>query len=127
MNSLLGVSLFLALAQTGLPLPTLEVRPSTANVSIGEKFQVTLEARGASTTTYEFPKEINSGAVELIQPRPAGPMASVAVYDAQVFALGDEGRIPEIEVLYKLSDGTTGSLKSVPFPLNVVSSLDPND
>ena len=127
MKSFLGISLFLALAQAGLPLPTLEVRPSTSNVSIGERFQVTLEARGASTTTFEFPREINTGSVELTQSRPLSAMASTAVYDAQVFALGSEARIPEIEVHYKLSDGSTGSVKSPPFALNVISTLDPSD
>ncbi len=127
MKSLLGISVFLALAQAGLPLPTLEVRPSTSNVSIGERFQVTLEARGASTTTFEFPREINTGSVELTQSRPLSAMASTAVYDAQVFTLGSEARIPEIEVQYKLSDGSTGSVKSPPFPLNVISTLDPSD
>jgi hypothetical protein len=122
-----GVGLFLTLAQAGLPLPTLEVRPSTSNVSIGERFQVTLEARGESTATYEFPKEVNSGSVELILSRPLSAMASIAVYEAQVFALGSEGRVPEIEVQYTLPDGATGIVKSAPIPLNVISTLDPND
>lgn len=127
MKLFLGVSLFLSLAQAGLPHPSLEARPSTSNISIGERFQVTLETRGASTTTYEFPREINTGSVELIQSRPAGAMATTVVYDAQVFALGSEARIPEIEVRYKLADGASGIVKSPPVPLNVISALDPSD
>ena len=123
----LATSLLLLLAQAGVLTPTLEVRPSTANISIGEKFQVTVQARGSSGTTYEFPKEIRTGAVELIQSQPVAAQAGVAVYDAQVFAIGNDGRIPEIEIQYKSLDGATGSVKSVPVPLNVVSALDPKD
>ena len=50
--SFLGISFLLALAQTGAPTPVLEVRPSTSNVSIGERFQVTVEVLGPSETTY---------------------------------------------------------------------------
>lgn len=125
MKPFLGVSIFLALAQAGVSTPTLEVRPGASNVSIGERFQVTVEAHGSRGTTYEFPKEISTGAVELIQSQPVA--AGVAVYDAQVFAIGNEGRIPEIEVQYKLPDGATGSVKSAPFPLNLVSTLDPKE
>lgn len=127
MKSFLGVSLFLALAQASVQAPVLEVRPSTANVSIGERFQVTLEARGPSGTAWEFPKQINDGSVELIQSNPATALANSVTYDAQVFAIGADGRIPEIEVRYKSADGSMGSVKSAPVPLNVVSTLDPND
>ena len=123
----LAISLLLLLAQAGVLTPTLEVRPSTANISIGEKFQVTVEARGSSGTTFEFPKEISTGSVELIQSQPVPALAGVAVYDAQAFAIGKDGRIPEIEIQYKLPDGATGSVKSVPVSLNVVSTLDPKD
>jgi hypothetical protein len=126
-KTLLGFSLALALAQADASTPTIEVRPSTANVSIGERFQVTVEARGPSGTTYDFPREISTGAVQLVLSRPATAVTSVAVYDAQVFAIGEEGRIPEIEVPYKTLDGGAGSIKSAPAPLNIVSSLDPND
>lgn len=127
MKSFLGISLFLALAQAGVSGSVIEVRPSTANVSVGERFQVVVEARGPSGTAWEFPKQINDGSVELIQSNPSTALANSVTYDAQVFAIGAEGRIPEIEVGYKAADGSTGSIKSAPFPLNVVSTLDPND
>jgi hypothetical protein len=127
LNLALGFSLFLILAQGGLPVPVVEVHPSTANVSIGERFQVTVEVKGDPTTTFEFPGELSTSAVEMKLSRPVSRMASTAVYDAQVFALGAEARIPEIEVRYRSGDGTEGVVKSAPVPLNVISSLDPNE
>lgn len=127
MKSFLGISLYLALAQAGVQGPVIEVRPSTANVSIGERFQVVVEARGPNGTAWEFPKQINDGSVELIQSNPSTALANSVTYDAQVFAIGAEGRIPEIEVPYQAADGARGSVKSAPVPLNVVSTLDPND
>ena len=127
MKSFLGISIFLALAQALVQGPILEVRPSAANVSIGERFQVVVEARGPNGTAWEFPKQINDGSVELIQSNPSTALANRVTYDAQVFAIGAEGRIPEIEVPYQAADGSTGSVKSAPVPLNVVSTLDPNE
>ncbi len=119
-------SLFLALAQALVPPPTIEVRPSTANVSVGERFQVTVELRGPAGTTYAFPKEISDGSVELVQAQP--PTADgVAVYNAQVFAVGEQGRIPEIEIRYTAPGGLKGSAKSAAVPLNIVSTLDPKE
>lgn len=108
-------------------VPTIEVRPGTANISVGERFQVTVEASGPSGTTYEFPKEIRDGSVELIQSDPTGALAQKVTYDAQVFALGANARIPGIEIRYRTQDGAEGSVKSAPVPLNVVSTLDPSD
>jgi hypothetical protein len=127
MKSAFGVSLFLALAQAAVPPAVIEVRPSTGNVSIGERFQVVVEARGASGLAFEFPKQINDGAVELILSNPSTSLANTVTYDAQVFAIGAEARIPEIEVPYKAPDGSSGTTRSKAFPLNVVSTLDPND
>ena len=126
MKSVLGVLLYLAIAQASAPVPTIEVRPRTTNVSIGEKFEVTVELRGPRGATYDFPREISDGSVELIQSQP--PTADgVAVYNAQVFAMGTDGRIPEIEIQYTSPDGSKGSVKSAPVLLNVVSTLDPNE
>jgi len=127
MKSIFPVSLFLALAQAGAPPAVIEVRPSTANVSIGERFQVVVDARGPDGTSFEFPKQINDGAVELIQTNPSTALANSVTYDAQIFAIGADARIPEIEIPYKAADGSSGTIKSKPFPLNVVSTLDPND
>src|SRR5262245_15502318 len=127
MKSVFGVSIFLALAQAAVPPAVIEVRPSTANVSVGERFQVVVEARGPSGVSFEFPKQTNDGAVELIQSNPSTALANSVTYDAQVFAIGADARIPEIEVPYKGADGSSGTVKSKAFLLNVVSSLDPND
>ncbi len=97
MKVFLSISLYLAWAQAAGLVPTIEVRPSSSNVSIGEKFKVTVELRGLSGTSYDFPKEISDGSVELILSRES-PASSVAVYDAQVFAIGRDARIPQIQV-----------------------------
>jgi hypothetical protein len=126
-KAILGLSFLLGLAQAGVVTPQIQVRPSTTNVSIGERFQVTVEANGPSGTRFEFPREVTTGSVELVQSQPTSARAGVVVYDAQIFALGQEASIPEIEIQYKTSDGSTGSVKSAPVPINVVSTLDPNE
>ncbi|MEO6400421.1 MAG: hypothetical protein ABIP62_00250, partial [Vicinamibacteria bacterium] len=123
----LPASLLLGLLQAGLTAPTIEVRPSTSNVSVGEKFQITLEVHGTSGIAYEFPKGLSTGSVELTPSRVGAAQAEVAVYDAQIFAVGDDAQIPEIEVQFKRTDGSTGSVKTAPFRLNVISSLSPNE
>jgi hypothetical protein len=125
--SLLGASLALILAQGGGPAPTLEVRPSATNVSIGERFQVTVEARGPRGMAFEFPREISNGSVALVQSNPSTALANVVTYDAQVFAIGADAKLPPIEIPYRSADGASGTAKSEPVPLNVVSTLDPND
>lgn len=126
MTMTFGLSLLLSLAQAGPLVPTVAVKLGASNVSIGERFQVSVAAQGPSRAKYEFPKRVNNGSVELTQSR-AATTATVAVYDAQVFAIGKEAEIPEIEVRFKLEDGADGSVKSAPVPLHVVSTLDPND
>lgn len=130
MKFLLGSLLYFALAQADIPAPsapTIEVRASTTNVSIGERFQVTVELRGPDGATYDFPKEIIDASVELIKAEAAQPLARIAVYDTQVFALDSQARIPEITIPYALPDGSKGSVKSAPLALNIVSTLDPNE
>jgi hypothetical protein len=65
--------------------------------------------------------------MELTLSRTAATTAAEAVYDAQLFAIGKDGRIPAIEVQYRRPDGSTGTITSAPVSLNVVSTLDPND
>lgn len=127
MISLLGASWVLVLAQAGSPRPIIDVRPSTTNVAIGERFQVTVEARGPNGLTFEFPRQISDGSVELIQSNPSTALANVVTYDAQVFALGADAKLPPIEIPYRSTDGGAGTARSEPVPLNVVSTLDPND
>lgn len=117
----------LLLAQASTSVPTIEVRPSSSNVSVGERFQITLEAHGPSGTTYEFPKAISTGAVDLSLTPSGGGRAESAVYVAQIFAMGEEAQVPEIEVQYRNADGKTGSARSTPFRLNIVPTLDPKE
>jgi len=123
----IAASLLLLLAQAGIVAPTVEVRPSTINVAVGERFQVTVETKGAGGLVYEFPGEVSSGSVELVQSNRSSALANRVTYDAQIFAIGAEGRIPEIEIRYRSKDGSEGSIKSAPVPMNVVSTLDPNE
>lgn len=127
MTPFLGLSFLLLLAQGAVLTPRLEVRPSTSHVSIGERFQVIVEVLGPSGISYDFPKEISNGSVELIQSRPSTTHEGVAVYDAQVFDIGDGGRIPEIEIPYKSPDGALGLVRSSAVPINIISTLDPNE
>ena len=120
-------SLVLMLAQAVTVTPTVEVRPSSVNVGVGERFQVTVEAAGPVGTTFEFPGEVNDGSVELVQKNRSSALANQVTYDAQIFAVGAAGRIPEIEIRYRSKDGSEGSIKSTAIPMNVVSSLDPNE
>jgi len=119
-----GLAVALLLAQAQTPTPAIEVRPSSTNVSIGERFQVVVELRGPTGVTYDFPNEISDGSVDLIQNR-SSSTAESAVYDAQVFAIGESGRIPEIEIQYRAQDGTQGTVRSRAIPLNIVSTIDP--
>ena len=119
--------LLLGIAPSASAQPTVEVRPATANVSIGEKFGVTVQVHGSAGTTYQFPTRIGDGSVELVLPRPATRLSEEVVYEAQVFALGAEARIPEIEIPYTTAEGTTGAAKSAAIALNVISVIDPKD
>ena len=126
MNWLPSLILPCLLAQSIGPVPTMEVRPKAANIAVGEKFEVEVQLRGPAGTTYEFPKEISDGAVELIHSR-NNSTAERGSYEAQVFAIGEAARIPEIVIQYRSPDGSSGSVKSAPVPLNVVSTLDPSE
>lgn len=107
--------------------PTIDVRPSSANVSIGEKFRVTLEAHGSRGLVYEFPKTISDGKIEMIQAPALSASPDSAVYETQLFALGRDARIPPIEVAYSAADGSRGVVETAAVPLNPVSTLDPNE
>jgi hypothetical protein len=70
---------------------------------------------------------VSGGPVELVLSNPSSALANEVTYDAQVFAIGAEARIPEIEIRYKATDGSEGSVKSAPAAFNVVSTLDPSE
>lgn len=107
--------------------PTIDVRPSSANISIGEKFRVTLEAHGSRGLAYEFPRTISDGKIEMIQAPALSTSPDSAVYETQLFALGSDARIPPIEVAYAAPDGSRGVVETAAVPLNPVSTLDPNE
>ena len=130
MSSLRSVPLAFALLLSlgaAAPPPSIDVRPSTTNVTLGERFRVILEARSAPGVSFEFPKQVNEGSIELTAATPPSPRSNEMVYDAQLFAIGADARIPEIEVRYRERDGSNGSVKSPIVRLNVVSTLDAND
>lgn len=116
-------ALLLSLTQVHPSAPTVTVRLSTSNVSVGERFQVTVAASGPRGTTWEFPKEVSDGATELTLSRNPATTASTGIYDAQAFAVGPDVRVPEIRVAYTLADASTGTITSTPVPLNVISSI----
>lgn len=121
------LALALLLGPTDDPAPTVEVRPASANVSIGERFRVTLEAHGPRGISYDFPKNISNGNIEMIQAPALSATGDSAVYETQLFALGKDAQIPAIEVPFASADGTRGAVTTEPLALNPVSTLDPND
>ena len=119
------------------PAPTAEgpvrvtVTPSKSDVTVGETFTLELRATGPEGTTYTFPGEASSDALELRTPTaPAaggGASAPPAApgthrYEAAVFTLG-RAEVPSIPVRYRLPDGTTGEASSAPLTLRVLSLL----
>ncbi len=108
-------------------LPTVDVRPSSTNVSIGEKFRVTLEVHGPRGLKYDFPRNISDGNIEMIQAPVQSASPDSAVYETQLFALGSDARIPPIQVSYTSADGSGGVVETAPITLNPVSALDPSE
>lgn len=121
------LALAFLLGQADGPAPTVEVRPASANVSIGERFRVTLEAHGPRGVSYEFPKNISNGNIEMTQAPALSATGESAVYETQLFALGKDAQIPAIDVPFVASDGTSGVVTTEPLALNPVSALDPTD
>lgn len=122
-----GAFALLLLASADGSAPTVDVRPASANVSIGERFRVTLQAHGPNGLRYDFPKTVSNGNIEMIESRTASASSDTAVYEAQLFALGKDAQIPPIEVGYTDADGTPHVVATEPVPLNLVSTLDPNE
>lgn len=117
--------LLLALLQAA-PEVSVEARPRKAEVGVGERFGVELVAKGPAGTTWTFPAEISDERVELRAPTPSPsatpPAPGTQVYEAAVFTL-EEPKLPEIEVKYRLPDGTEGVARSAAVPLKIVSAL----
>lgn len=117
------VALVMALlAATAAAQPvTVTARAAVTEVSVGQRFTVTLEASGPAGTTWTFPAEAGDEKVAL---RAAGqPAGSGAfVYEAAAFSLG-EVAVPGLTAKYRLPDGTEGEARSEPIPLQIVSLL----
>jgi hypothetical protein len=100
---------------------------SKAEVTVGEAFTVEVRATGPAGTTFTFPGEATSDALELRTGAPdpgAGAPREPGThrYEAAVFALG-EVEIPPVPVRYRLPDGTEGEASSAPVALKIVSLL----
>jgi len=115
----------------------LEVKPAKTDVTVGETFGVTLEAKGPAGATYLFPADFAEDPIELhsvpAAPPPSGtphPATTTApdvrpdaqAYTASVFGLGDVV-IPPLAVHYRLADGREGEAYSAPVKLKVGTLL----
>jgi len=129
-------SLLIAAAFQAPPAPAPAASPSPApvrvsataakaEVTVGEPLTVTVAAEGPEGTSYTFPGDAASDALEL-RSLPDAPGAAATPrlhrYQATVFALG-EAQLPAIPVRYRLADGTSGEAASAPLTLRVVSLL----
>lgn len=123
------IPFLLAAALQATPAPaapvSVSLTPSRGEVTVGEPFTLTLAARGPEGTSYTFPGEASSEALELrrLAPDPGRPASpGEQRYEATVFALG-EAQLPAIPVRYRLPDGSTGEAATAPLSLRVVSLL----
>ena len=125
----LAVACFLASAPVphAQTPPTINVRVSSTNVALGERFRVTLEAQGADGLRFDFPKQVHDGAVEMVAATQPSSRPNEIAYETQLFALGDEARIPELEIRYVGRDGSSGVVRTAAIPLNVITTLDPKE
>ena len=95
---------------------------SATEVSVGQRFVVTVEASGPAGTAWTFPAEPGDEKVAL-RPAPAQPPGGHAfAYEAAAFAVG-EVSVPGTVVKYRLPDGSEGEARSEPIPLRIVSLL----
>jgi hypothetical protein len=119
--------LALLLADAAAPPPARVVaRPTKTEVTVGETFQVEVQAEGPAGTAWTFPAEIVDERIEL-RLAPAGSPAPAGApdrprYDAAVFALKDVA-VPPITARYRLRDGTEGEATTEAVPIRVVSLL----
>ena len=112
----------------------LTARALKTEVTVGEPFEVGVEATGPAGATYTFPPEAAGESTELRslarQSPPTGETpapwpANQHRYEARVFALGDVA-LPALLVRYRLADGTEGEA-SAAGPTVKVGSLLPKD
>ena len=109
-------------------------RSAKSEVTVGEPFEVEVEASGPSGTTYTFPPQAGGESAELVSlarqspPKGEAPVtwpANQHRYEARVFALG-EVALPALTVHYRLANGKEGEA-SAAGPTVKVGSLLPKD
>lgn len=113
--------------------PEVSAKASKTRLTVGERFEVEVRARGPQGTAWTFPPEAGDDKVELrakpgVTSTNANARRESRSYQAAVFAVG-EVAVPSIKVGYRLSDGSQGELETEPIPLRIVSVLpkDPQD
>ncbi len=110
--------------------PSVAVRASETEVTLGERFTLEVTAAGPEGTAWTFPVDLSDERVEALTasrsetPLPPGTWR----YDAAVFALGKVS-LPSIRVRYRLPDGQEGEVATEPLSVSAVSVLskDPKD
>jgi len=109
-------------------------RAKKAEVTVGEPFEVEVEAAGPPGATYTFPPEALGESAELRSlARESPPKGETKApwpanqhrYEARLYALGDV-KLPALAVRYRLADGSEGEA-SAEGPTVKVGSLLPKD
>jgi hypothetical protein len=106
----------------------LTAHASKASVTVGEAFEVRVEASGPPGASYAFPAEAAGETSELrslVGAATPAPPTNQHLYEARVYALGDVA-LPSLTVKYRLADGAEGEA-SVAGPTVKVGSLLPKD
>ena len=122
----LALALLATTAQARIE-PEVSAKASKTRLTVGERFEVEVRARGPQGTTWTFPPEAGDEKVEL-RAKPGVTSTSATSrregrsYQAAIFAVG-EVAVPPIKVGYRLPDGSEGELQTEPIPLRIVSLL----
>ena len=113
--------------------PEVSAKPSKTRLTVGERFEVEVRARGPQGTAWTFPPEAGDDKVELrakpgVTSTNANARRESRSYQAAVFAVG-EVAVPPIKVGYRLADGSQGEVETEPISVRIVSVLpkDPQD
>jgi hypothetical protein len=101
---------------------TVTARAAATEVTVGQRFTVTVEASGPAGTVWTFPPEAGDDHVVLRAAAVQPPGGAGFVYEAAAFTLG-EVRVPPLAARYRLPDGTEGETRSEPIPLTIGTLL----
>jgi hypothetical protein len=97
-------------------------KAAATEVSVGQRFIVTIDASGPAGTSWTFPAETGDEKVALRAAPTQPPGGSAFAYEAAAFAVG-EVSVPGTKVKYRLADGREGEATTEPIPLQIVSLL----